>query len=1119
MKNQTTMVMARAAMLLLTVFGFMGTWAQSSVVNVGNGSSGSSYLPSCTFCTYSLSQQIYTSSEIGKTGQITSIAFYNYDTGSERNYDIYLSHTSKQSFDSQTDWVKVAAGSKVYSGKVWLAQGVWTVIDLDTPFQYDGLQNLLITVDDNTGEETGSNHSIGTFDGSGNQALYYYKMFGTSVNLDPTQTITEEGSAYYRKNRLQLCFETYPKPASLTAPEIGNVSAQIQCSLRGGATAWNLRYRKVAGEGEQEQRWVVYNDLTVRSYTLEELMPATKYEVQVQAVFAGDNLSDWTEPLVFTTSCCPVEQQGEITYILRHDNYAGWYNYAVQIMDITDANNPVEAAYLHAPSYQTYKGTITLCSDHKYQVNWIYDAEHEIYNDHYSFTLLYDNGDELYTMGYYEAPQETATLTTFVMDDGDFDYLMPTQLTADETYQDATLGWTQADGAKQWLVTYSKDPDFNPDEPEEDCIALAEENPFVLSGLEENTTYYFAVRAVEVEDAIEAASRANIHKAKKVKILKNGKIKVKVGDEWVTKSINKLSRSKIRKILKSCDKKSRPKVVKYIRKWTKDKKLKMDVELPKARGNEVRYVVKTKVVGDEGTDVPLAELKWRVLKGNPEGIKKHQVSITSEITPRGFDNVIFIAAKKGSEVAFVMSQGKTGATHEPYAVGWISNKKLGISKIEEIEDATKVPDEKLKKLLDENQRYEVKQPTEKKMTKMVVEANDDTEGTNGPMKPTEGTDEDGVLFIRHNTSGGGYLRVQEAKVIAPNEVKEWTSVSLPEGQKKHSFDEVPVGATVLLKSEPVYEEGYKGLNSPLATVITPTEEVAPLSGEFSVAAEKKVWFSKGNLNGWCYEDDWSLADKQYTMKGNANMSDGYVASEVDLFAWSTPKNYNGTYYGYGYDDESTIARFQGQFVEWGETEGVTLLMGSGWQTPSAAEWRYVLSERPGAAGLKAMATVADVKGLILLPDEWKAPSSITVADGATYTDGQWTALEEAGAVFLPAAGKFNDGVSLEGVGTAGVYWSSSPSDEKKADSVNDAYAMSFSGSGTATLGIVSRREGSAVRLVMPVNDTTPTAIEEVNAIPAMKTGNSWYTIDGRSLSKKPTKSGIYICNGKKYVIR
>ena len=143
---------ARAAMtLLLAVLCSVGAWAQSNVVSVGKTTYGHSYLPSYPNVRYSTSQQIYTSSEIGKAGQITSIAFYNYDTGSERNYDIYLSHTSKTAFSSTTDWIKVAESNKVFSGMVWLTQGEWTVIDLDTPFQYDGSQNLLLTIDDNTG--------------------------------------------------------------------------------------------------------------------------------------------------------------------------------------------------------------------------------------------------------------------------------------------------------------------------------------------------------------------------------------------------------------------------------------------------------------------------------------------------------------------------------------------------------------------------------------------------------------------------------------------------------------------------------------------------------------------------------------------------------------------------------------------------------------------------------------------------------------------------------------------------------------------------------------------------------------------------------------------------------
>ena len=1078
MKKLNTKLARAAAALMLAVLIPAGAWADSSVVTVGSTTYGHSYLPSSPDEKFSTSQQIYTSDEIGKAGLITSIAFYNYDTGSERSYDIYLSHTSKAAFDSETDWVTVAESNKVFSGTVKLMQGVWTVIDFDTPFQYNGTQNLILTVDDNTGKSTGYNYNIGSYSASGHQALFYYQ----SANLDPTQPITEAGvfhpsySSYERKNGIQLCFETYPKPYKFEAVEIGDVSAQIQCSLRGDATAWNLRYRKVG-----EDTWKTESNLTDRSKKIGELTPLTQYEVQVQAIFTGGNTSDWTSSLLFTTNCCPVEEQSALNYALR-SNYTSWYGFAVQIMDITDANNPVEAAYLHAPSFELYTGSISLCSGHKYQVNWIYDADHANVNNAFMFSLSYSNGDELYSMDYYEAPQETAQLTTFVMDDGNFDYLMPTQLTADETYQDATLAWKQTDDAKQWLVTYSKDPNFDPDEPEEDCIVLAESNPYTLPELTENTNYYFAVRAVELEDVAEApAHSTSAHiSSQTVKIMKGGKIKVKIGDKWVTKKIKRLSRSKIKRILKSCDQKSRPKVVEYIRRWKGgDNKLLVDILLPKPRGSEIRYGVLTKMVGDEGTDVPLAELKSRVLKGNSEAINKHQVSITSETTPGGFDNVIFIKAKKGSEVVFVMSQGKTGAHLEPFSVGWVSFSQLGITNFEDIEDAEKVPNEKLQKALDEGKRYEMKHPNETKMTKMVAEANDDTEADGkAPQKATEETGQDGVLYIRHNETVGGYLRVQEVKVIAPNEVKEWTAVDLPEGQMKYTQEDVPTGSTMVVKSEPVYKDGSKGLNSPISVINAPGEDTAPLPGKFSVAANKQVYFSKGNLNGWRYEDDWSLAATQYTMKGNANMTEsGYPADEVDLFAWSTPQDYYGTAFGYGDDDESVVARFQGPFVEWGKSEGVTLLMGSGWQTLANAEWRYLLDERSTAAELKALATVAGTKGLVLLPDAWKAPADITVADGGTYTAEQWTSLETAGAVFLPAAGKLNDGMSVDEVSTTGYYWSSTPSNAKASATMkDDAYMMTFDGNGTTTTDIMSRRTGGAVRLVM-CNEMSVTTAE------------------------------------------
>ena len=498
--------------LLLAMLSSVGTWAQSEVVTVGKTTYGHGYLPSRPYEKVSTSQQIYTSDEIGKAGMITSIAFYNYDSGSKRNYDIYLSHTSKAAFDNESDWVVVAENNRVFSGTVNLGSG-WTVIDLDTPFQYDGTQNLLLTVDDNTGKSTGSNYSIGSYSASGHQALFYY----SSTNLDPTQSITEAGvfhpsySSDERKNCIQLCFETNPKPSKLEAVEVGDVSAQIQCSLRGDATAWYLRYRNVAEEGEEEQAWTVVNNLTDRSKFIEGLTPLTKYEVQVQAVFAAkeeggeDILSAWTDPLVFTTNCCPVEDQADIIYAVN-SNYSSWYGYAIQFMDITDENNPVEVAYINPVDYSFTGGTLTLCCGHKYKVNWIYDEEHSNVNHQFSLALYFESGDKFYSMARGEAPEETAELTTFVMDCTPYCTQMPQILNeSGTTYNSATI--TFLSQTKTGQVVYSTEADFDPEKATPEDMDFEEvpqsEVPWdqpnasiTLKGLQPLTAYYVRVRSV-----------------------------------------------------------------------------------------------------------------------------------------------------------------------------------------------------------------------------------------------------------------------------------------------------------------------------------------------------------------------------------------------------------------------------------------------------------------------------------------------------------------------------------------------------------------------------------------------------------------------------------------------
>ena len=71
---------------------------------------------------------------------------------------------------------------------------------------------------------------------------------------------------------------------------------------------------------------------------------------------------------------------------------------------------------------------------------------------------------------------------------------------------------------------------------------------------------------------------------------------------------------------------------------------------------------------------------------------------------------------------------------------------------------------------------------------------------------------------------------------------------------------------------------------------------------------------------------------------------------------------------------------------------------------------YLLHTRPMADGKMGCAIVDGMRGLVLLPDEWLQPASVSFVPGFynyfanIYTSAQWTYLENRGAVFcrLPA---------------------------------------------------------------------------------------------------------------------
>ena len=256
-----------------------------------------------------------------------------------------------------------------------------------------------------------------------------------------------------------------------------------------------------------------------------------------------------------------------------------------------------------------------------------------------------------------------------------------------------------------------------------------------------------------------------------------------------------------------------------------------------------------------------------------------------------------------------------------------------------------------------------------------------------------------------------------------------------------------------------------------ATEVVPGTIYTVARQYFSVSPTKKVYFSKGNLQYNVTEGEtlkWKFADNQYdyiggtvkgTHKGNvAGSTNTNVAGPwIDLFGWGMWLD--------GQDPTKTVADNTSYLpdVRSGNFTGASAI-GSEWETLTCGndrnpgEWNYLLglngcTARANAADLNHWATVNGVHGLVILPDGYAYES-------IDWNSPDWTDLEKAGAVFLPASGhRYGSGVDVPG--DYGYYWSSSSSGE------DGAFYLNFGG-GYVVWSSNVRYDGQSVRLVRPL---------------------------------------------------
>ena len=439
------------------------------IITIGDASDANSYLPTYCLYNYSLTEQIYTAAEIGTTGTIESISFYNNNGAQTRTIDLYMLTTDKETFASATDWVAVSSSNLVFSGSVTFAQGAWTTITLTNSFNYlGGDNNLLIAVDDNTGSWV-SSMSFNAFAAT-NQSMYVYS---DDTNYNPESPSSYSATRPAVKNQILLeitPFSSCPRPSGLVANNLTASAATITWVAGGEETAWVLKYGPAGFNVETAGTEVSVE--TTPSYDLTGLTAATSYDVYVKAVCGENNESSWKQ-MTFNTSICNPEDMCEIHYSLTDSYGDGWNGNAINVIDV--ALNEVLATWTMS-SGSSAAGSLAICDGREIRFEYVTGS----YPDETSYVVTDASGATIFSGSDVLSP------VSYTMSCPDC--MLVTNLTVSSiTATTASVSWVSGNSAWQYQLN-------------EDEVFTVNERPVELTGLTANTQYTIKIRAICGED-------------------------------------------------------------------------------------------------------------------------------------------------------------------------------------------------------------------------------------------------------------------------------------------------------------------------------------------------------------------------------------------------------------------------------------------------------------------------------------------------------------------------------------------------------------------------------------------------------------------------------------------
>ncbi len=274
-------------------------------INLGTGSTDVGVAPVSTYYGYSYVQQIYTKQEINANaaGSITGLKFYldpSMSLTNSSDWVVYLGHTSKNSFSSDTDWVPVSQLAQVFSGAVTNSNGV-VEVTFATPFAYNNTDNLVIAAKENTpGYDTNDYDDVFyIYDGVYGSSLYYKN--DTTIP-DPASPPTGNLVPYKSVITITgLTASSLPACPAITYPANNALSVPLSPNITWIASPNATGYKVSMGTTPGGTNVVNQQSVATTSFTPSTpLSPNTNYYLRVTAVGAGGESAGCTE-LMFKT--------------------------------------------------------------------------------------------------------------------------------------------------------------------------------------------------------------------------------------------------------------------------------------------------------------------------------------------------------------------------------------------------------------------------------------------------------------------------------------------------------------------------------------------------------------------------------------------------------------------------------------------------------------------------------------------------------------------------------------------------------------------------------------------------------------------------------------------------